>query len=383
MKNNKLIINTTAACLFIAATAITIYSCKKPLQDVELITNLNFTAATIGVQFVDAKTGENIGFAPSTDVVTVAINGTDKAQVVDVSAGTNYKPTNGFLSLAVKEGVVPTTSNPVDFTITGSCPGYLTHTEAVSINDLGSTGAIIKMVKITDAPTGVSFLVDNTSLPVAQMNSATGTTTVIPLQTLAPAAGSVDMTTATMSIPVGEKFWSGPTNVPQNRIIDPVGTTFGHFSGTDDGALGSIANNLFTSIGGNVSHLNLGSLVNVQMKSNSGRIVTNLSVPITVTQGLAVDAENAMGNPIQAGDTISRWSQNETTGIWSYEGNAVVVAGTGANAGAWEVSYPVTHFSIHATGFMVTTCPGSVDVNINFASFIYVIQKKYGSNNSW
>ncbi len=368
MKSKKIFLSTALASAFIAATCVTIYSCKDPLTDVELITNLNFTEATIGVKIEDAQTGTNIGFGTS-DVVTLAIGGVDAAQIVDISAGTNFKAVQGFAAMATKEGVIPTDVNPVDFTITASCPGYLTTTEVVSIKASGSVGAIIRMIKITEANTtaGVSVVVAPTI-----GNNANGTTALATVAAPAPASG--DQSTAKMDIPIGTDFYSDAAHT--QRISDPVGTTFGHFSGTEDASLAMVAASLTNSNGS----LKLSSLVSVEMKGiTSGKTVKTLAPgqQIMVTQGLAATSLNALGNPIAVGDSIERWSQDETTKIWTLEGKAVVTLGTGTNA--FEVTYPVTHFSLHAVGYMATVCKGSVNIDISFANFTYKVQYLQGS----
>jgi hypothetical protein len=363
MKNKKLFLTTTVACLFVAATTVTIYSCKKDVMEgVDLITDVNFTKATIGVQFVDAKTGDNIGFGSATPAVTATLSGAGAANVVDITGGNNFTTAEGFLVMAVKKGVTPSAGSPVDFTISAKSAGYLSTTQNVSINVEGGVDVVVSMVKITDAPDGVAFTTDNQLTSTVMGTTATGTTLPISVATTASTSGA-DMTIAKMDIPVGEKFYSDAAKT--QRITDPIGTTFGHFSGTEEASLMAMPGGLEPKLSnGTKGQFKMAGLVSVEMKgTTSGKTVVGLGTAIPVTMGIPTGMKiEDESRDVVAGDAIPYYSHDAVTDTWTQEGTGTVMQGTNG----LEVTMNVTHFSTWTTGYFQTDqCTVSYQIAAN------------------
>ena len=337
MKIKKIILSATLLCLFVAAISVSIYSCKDPMAGIDLIADIDFTKATIGVQFINAKTGENIGFTNPAQAVTVEFAGTNSSNIVDISRATTFMPAQGFMSLALKEGVTPSEASPVRFTIVANAPGYFTSTLPVTIYKEGGVFLIVKMIEIANPPDGVGV----GSVTIAQ-DPVLGTITSDSIS-ISAIPRNIDLT-ATMKVPIGEKFYT------KSRI---------------DGSLTQIQETIETAIyydcrtsyeGYGEPQLFKGAcsvFINMYSYTNNVyRSVNILNKPIQVTMGLPTNASNGNDLAVVVGDTVPIWSWDQWDqfyhhGNWKvmYEGHATVVAGTGANAGNLQVVFPVTHFS--------------------------------------
>jgi hypothetical protein len=372
MKAKKIIISTTVACFLIAIASFTFYSCKKkPFDDIAQIAESNFTTATIGVQFVDASSGEPVGWVDATQDVTLTIIGSDANKIVTVSNGTDFKTSKGFLSLALAEGVTATSDNPVKFMIVAKAEGFITTTFPISVRNQGGINVKIPMVSITNGLSGVAIKIDKTSLGASEASAASGTTTTISISSGAATSGS-DATTATIDIPAGQKFYTDATH--SERVTEALEISFAKFSATESASLIAFPGTLDAQLNNNSEgkFTTLG-LINLEMKTASGKEVTSFEKPITVTTGIPAGIKKPDGSEVIAGDTIPVWSHSNTTGKWTYEGNCTIIN----NAGKLETSYTITHLSNWNIDILQNICyPGAT---LNFTGNITTDQAYYAN----
>ena len=117
MNNKKSFFFVTAvACCILGSIWFAINSCKKPTDGVNLVLNTNLINTTIGISFIDAKTGEPVGYS-GTLKVTMSISGQNASSVMDIIGTSDYKTDKGFSNLALDPQVKPSSSNPVTFNI--------------------------------------------------------------------------------------------------------------------------------------------------------------------------------------------------------------------------------------------------------------------------
>jgi hypothetical protein len=346
------------ACFLIAIASFTFYSCKKkPFDDIDRIANVNFTTATIGVQFVDATTGENVGFKDASQNVSVSIIGSDADKIVTVANDVDFQSVLGFLNLALKQGVTATKNNPIQFIVTASAKGYITTSFPITVSESGGIGVKINMVAIANAPAGVGVIVDNTSLDATQASTTTGTTNTISISTPIAAKGS-DQTTATIVIPTGQKFYTDASH--SERVTDAVEVTFAKFSATEGASLASFPGSLQAQLANNTTaQFITAGLVTIEMKTASGKEITSFEKPIQVTTGVPAGIFKPDGATMVAGDTIPVWSHSQTTGKWTYEGNATIVD----NGGKLETTYSISHLSYWNTDYFVNVCTPGATLN--------------------
>jgi hypothetical protein len=368
MKAKKIFISTSVACFLIAIASFTFYSCKKkPFDDIAQIANVNFTTATIGVQFVDATTGENVGFKDASQNVNLSIIGPNADKIVTVANDNDFKSVLGFLNLALKEGVTATKTNPVQFTITASAKGYITTSFPITVSESGGIGVKINMVAITNAPAGVGVMVDNTSLDATQAGSSTGTSTTISMSTPIATKGS-DQTTATIDIPVGQKFYTDASH--SERVTEAIEVTFATFSATEGASLMAFPGSLQARLANNTTgQFITAGLVTIEMKTASGKEITSFEKPIQVTTGVPSGILKPDGSAMVAGDTIPVWSHSNATGMWTYEGNATITD----NGGKLETTYSISHLSYWNTDMLSDYCYQGATLNFtgNISSDVY------------
>lgn len=158
MKIKRYIAGSTL--LLVAATSF--YSCdlKDPLDGVQIVVNTDFIKTQMAVSFVDATTG-----LPIERGVALSIGGEDQAQVVNIGGRPEFNPQEGIITLALKQGVTPTESNPVSFTVSVSASGYLTSYQPVEVKADGMYMYEVKMINKNNLPDGAiqeeGTIVDN------------------------------------------------------------------------------------------------------------------------------------------------------------------------------------------------------------------------------
>ena len=140
--------------------------CKEitdPAEGLKLIINYNVIKATLSVTFLDAATGNPIGYYDY-KFVNVNVTGKDADKILDVTgtAKTIFSSAKGFLGFAVDPSFVPTPADPVEFTIVAQCTGYATTSQPVQLWEESHRSLIIYMVNLNNLPGGVSSVSDNT-----------------------------------------------------------------------------------------------------------------------------------------------------------------------------------------------------------------------------
>ena len=122
---------------------------------------------------VDSVTGA----ALSGQTATITLGGTGAVNLVDGAnqAVTSLSTTTGVFSLALKAGVVPSATAPIDFTVSVTRTGYLPVTTEVKLVSPGTTNLEIRMLPAQADNTGkVAALTTDAS--TAQQTKATVTT---------------------------------------------------------------------------------------------------------------------------------------------------------------------------------------------------------------
>lgn len=140
-----------AGGLLTLITAASFYSCdlKDPLDGVQIVVNTDFIKTQVAVSIVDAATGFSIE-----NGVALSISGDDREQVVNISGRPEFNLNEGIITLALKQGVTPTDSKPVTFTVSASASGYLTSYQTVEIKSDGMYMYEVKMTNLKDLPDG-------------------------------------------------------------------------------------------------------------------------------------------------------------------------------------------------------------------------------------
>lgn len=333
-------------------------SCKKPTDGLNIIISTQISEATVSVQFIDAKTGEQIGFNNASEKVTVSIEGDDKALITDNAGGSNIQSNNGFLALAVKEGVVPTAANPVEFHLVARANGYVSTALPVTFRSKGTQHHIVYMVKVSNTPPGVGAIV-NSSLTA---DASGATTTAMTLTTPVLTTG-FENTQATMVVPAGTVL------LDENfqPVTGTITTTFVYFNNQDESSLRAFPAGYNADNGSGNDVFKTGGYVSIVMKNGGGKEVKNFGSAIQTTIQVPAGSTDAQGTPVAAGVTLPVWSYDEESGMWVSESQPMVTLN--GTSGKLEVTFNQIHLSywnLHwknnntcATGATVTVSNGA------------------------
>ena len=336
MNLKKLSIIRLTTGLLIAMVLFTT-SCKKladPTEGVKLIINFDPIKTTFSIQFIDAKTGELIGWEDN-KIVQVTISGPNADDVID-NIGlqkSSYSSVKGFLSLALDPDVVPTKENPVTFSVVAHLNGYISTSKNITIINEGKFMYEIQMADFNNLPNGVTKIVDNS-----------GTT-----DTEGKVTGNINISTpggeARLFIPAGTIL----KTAEEEPLVGQLEITLIHFSNMEDESLLSFPGGLSayaTMPDGseqNVFFFSAG-FVSLDIFDGDGDEAAIVEVnPLELTAVVPEETYNSDSQTgIADGDTIPLWSYNEGTGEWAYETVDTIVL---TNKGTYEVTSELWHLT--------------------------------------
>lgn len=318
-------------------------SCKKvtnPLDNMQLLIDYNLIKTTIDVHIHDAATGELLGKEMS-QAVSLTITGRDSDAVVDVLGMTpknnRFSVNRGIANMALspKLGYTPSETNRISYNIVVTLPGYLTTTQQVNITKTGRNFVSIHVVPLNNTPSGVAAIV------------APGVATTLPGgQVTSPATVTLPDGEATIQIPEGIVM----RDVQGNILSGNLNVTVVHFDNTDPNALAAFPGGLTPTVqrldGSTESGMFYSAgFVAIEITDDQGRQANQFfdgAIALTSTVSSATYNPLTQTN-IAAGDIVPLWSLDESTGIWTEEGTAVVEN----NNGTLEFNVELTHLSYY------------------------------------
>ena len=318
-------------------------SCKKvtnPLDNMQLLIDYNLIKTTIDVHIHDAATGELLGKEMS-QAVSLTITGRDSDAVVDVLGMTpknnRFSVNRGIANMALspKLGYTPSETNRISYNIVVTLPGYLTTTQQVNITKTGRNFVSIHVVPLNNTPSGVAAIV------------APGVATTLPGgQVTSPATVTLPDGEATIQIPEGIVM----RDVQGNILSGNLNVTVVHFDNTDPNALAAFPGGLTPTVqrldGSTESGMFYSAgFVAIEITDDQGRQANQFfdgAIALTSTVSSATYNPLTQTN-IAAGDIVPLWSLDESTGIWTEEGTAVVEN----NNGPLEFNVELTHLSYY------------------------------------
>lgn len=323
-------------------------SCKKPLDNVDIIINTKISEATVSIQFIDATTGGQVGFDDINKKVTVGIEGEDKAMITDNAGSSTISTNNGFLTIAVKKGIIPSETNTINFHLVASAKDYVTTTLPITIRGRGTQHFIVYMVDVNNPPDGVGAIV-NTALST-DANGATLSDLTI---STPPLSTTFENTSATLTIPAG--------TVLQDEDLLPITgnitTTFVYFNNQDESSLKSFPGGFNASTAtSNELVFKTGGYVSLVLKNGGGKEVKNFGSAVQMSVEIPSTSTNNTGALLQSGMALPIWSYQTSTGIWTNESQPLI--NLNGTSGKLEVDFALTHLSywnLHMKN--INTCP--------------------------
>ncbi len=376
----KTTIRTWASALAFAVTAAIITGCGSSSPPVDVVVPPPaVTAPGVALQAVvkDASTGNPVApVAPA--VVTVSVYGADANKVVSYEGASIYSATNGFagpfttangyLTIYVKPGTpVP---SQMALRVVASANGYVTSSEDVvvkstDLNSDGSTKGIdvnISLVKVSAPPPSVTVATEPVTV-TAGVSPPTATTNTTPESTAVVNGSTVNLGSATVEVPATTAIYadaaktvplpSGSTNliVTYNNSVttNSLAAFPGGFTMSQDATGTALAAPAVFVTAGFAS-------VELVVTAPDGTVTQakTFDKPVSVTIPIPKGTISpATGLAVKAGDIISIWAYNSTTGAWGVLklNNGTIVKGTLGALNASNNTFPVTFATDHLTYF--------------------------------
>ena len=337
------------------------------------------TAPGVALQAVvkDASTGGLVTpVAPA--VVTVSVYGADANKVVSYDGASLYSATNGFagpfttanglLIIYVKPGTpVP---SQMSLRVVASANGFVTSSDDVVIkstdlNSDGSTKGIdvsISLVKVSAPPPSVTVVTAPVTV-TAGVSPPTVTSSTTPASTAVVNGATVNLGSAAVAVPATTTIYADAaktTPLPagstaltvtyNNSVTSNSLAAFpGGFSMSQDSTGATLAAPAVFVTAGFVS-------IELAVTAPNGTVTQakTFDKPLNVTIPIPSGTINpATKLPMKAGDTISVWSYDSTTGAWAVLKltNGTIVRGTLGALDTSNNTFPVTFATDHLTYF--------------------------------
>ncbi|MFP5081201.1 hypothetical protein [Pedobacter sp. JCM 36344] len=330
--------NFTKLLSFLLVTAFVFNGCRNPAYEVNVLFDAQVITYKAGLQLTDA----NGGTLPGN--IDVTVTGTDAGSIYDFSGTKKIYAPNGVITLGVHPKEIPTASKTLSFNVIVKIPGYEEKNipMTIAVNQFSQEIKGITMVK-TAVPTPY------TSVVVKDFPLGTGgaTTTISSFST--PSTAGVPQTTS-IAIPAGTTFRDANGTLLTGGALTAQAINFDAgdpelvslFPGGDlsapnvIGKDGTVGEAFFSPAGFTDITMYVGG---VEVKKFS----TPINVSIQVDPTFKLDGSTT---PVKAGDVLSVYSYQVSTGQFKYETEVAAIVDGGG-----KLAIPFT--TDHLTKFIV------------------------------
>ncbi len=338
----------TQPFIFFALFFFGVFSgCKKPNDGVEPIINPTISESSVSIRLIDARNNEEIKNS------TVSIIGDDANLIFDNSGERPSLVKDGFLELIPVSSNEPTNSRPIRFSIKVENKDYFSTLAPVAISKKGNQTIEIKLINKSTLVDGVGFTEKTYTLDSDQTLQQEEVLTAIPSNN---GSGKAVVTIG------GDVKFSDANNV---GIKNNLKIEFAYFNHLDESTIAAFPGGLeaTTENNENVVFKSAG-LVSLKMQDADGKIIKNLSKPITMNITIPDGSTDSENKPIVVGTLIPVWSLNEITGKWKLEDTAKVYS----DNGELKTEFKMSHLSYWNLDFKRNAC--NVGTTLKFQSSI-------------
>ena len=297
-------------------------------------------ATTLGVQAVDASTGEPI------DNVTFTITEGGSA-----FAATTATEEAGVATFAMNDANDPT-ATAVNASVRVAADGYLDSNKSIVIEETGAIDLEVPMMSIegvkpvgTEVATATSTSSDGTVVGGINVTAATE----------ASNSSSGQQESVGIEVPASVTM----TDADGNAVTGQLTTQVAYYDANSPDALEAfpggfavtLANPDAVNVGnsasiedGEVSFLS-GGFTAVEISNEAGTKVKSFSNPVPITFTISEDTINPDTNAaVQENELLPVWSFDVDTGKWSFEGSGTV-SDPAPGDGLLQVTYQASHLS--------------------------------------
>lgn len=284
---------------------------KGAVDSLQLVIGTPSFETGVHLDFINAKTKNYINEVE----VKVTVSGINSQDVYN-NLGVRENPflsRHGMMELIIDPRKVDTTAmktTPVDFNVTVEASGYNSVTQRVKLFGAGMEKIAITMIKLTDAPAGISA---KSTTSFTSTNSAGRTTT--------PSVMSMNSGQQAVSIGTGVVM----RDAAGNPVTGTVAANVVYFDPTSQAAQDAFPGGLSVTadMGNNateeIQFVSAG-MFDVRLAANGKKVSSFENGGITLKTEIPADMKHPKtGNLIKENDVIELWSQNEGTGKWVFE----------------------------------------------------------------
>lgn len=366
---NRMILKYLTLTVCATMSLISLVGCKKPTEGVDLIIDTQTNETSLALQFVDAKTGEQI---TSTDALKITITGDDKSIVTNNIGKVDFSTEDGFLELYFSESKTPSSSSPIRFNLNVTANGYLSNVIPIEISSTGINSQKVSLVKFQNAPNGVGI----TETPISNIDVNCKMTSDFTFDAT-PESSAFEKTTASIIIPSGTIL----QDANGKALKGTVNAQMAYFNAQDQECLAAFPGGMSatTNKGEDIVFKSAG-LVSLDLYASNGE-VKRFSQPITMNFQIPSGVTDAEGKSVVEGTKIPAWSFDESTGKWTLEDTAVVTLNQ--QSGKLEASIQASHLSYWNLDWFWGGCSvgSKVKVVSNFTSNFFITANLISGNN--
>lgn len=327
--------------MLITILSATFYTCKNPFDGLEILANGDvYGNAPTGIVFVDA----NLTNPTPIGNFDVTISGENADKVINEVGKKEFKVVGGLLSLALQEGVKPSDTNPINFTISAEVSGYIPLSQNITLTHDSVSIHMIKLVQLKNLPEGTSGVVGNNTTLSGNATAQTKTFT-IPTNETKQESATVQMQSGTQFISESGAVLTGGT----------LTTNIVQYSAVNNSALqaipgGLLASNVVDKNGNKLEGVTISPIgvVTIDMKVGDQN-VKKFSKPLKVD----MEINSQLINPntsvaYKAGDEVSVWSGDKKNGTHTEESKIKLASINGKLIGSFEVPHLSTYYIGHS-----------------------------------
>lgn len=325
----------------ICLLGLLIWACENPIEDFKLKIKDPITKAKVDLYFYNPS-----GALPG--AIKLTVTGRDAANVVTSLNTTNFRITKeGVCVLAVNPAIVPSATNPIQFTMVAEAEGFSPVVRQLVFTSQYNQNYWLPLFSKITPPTGIStneFVVPSTT------NGIVTTTTL-------KTTNVKKQENASLVLP------SGSVLKDQNNatVVGDLRMVFTHFDAGTTGFLptGGVASYPVDKTGkvldNPFDYLRLGGFISVELSNDKGQLVKNLSQPFKAFIELSSSLLNPItGAAVKVGDVLSLSSYDVDANRWMVEDDVIVEKN--GQTGKLGVSFAVSHLTYFVVGWRREIC---------------------------
>lgn len=328
-----------AIALLLSISFVTI-QCKHPLDKIQIdIDGSNIIKYSAVFEVAEAR-------GASVSGLNVTIGGADADFIYDLGGTKNFAINSGMLSLGVDPHFNPTSSKPVRFDVILSGQGFITEIIPVTIvqDQLQQLKQVAVMRELTPPPSASAI---NATFPLTLNAVIPAVTFNTPLSNGVTETVTVNLTEGTQFKSSSSDLIKGPSlsaSVMNFNMADPKALDF--FPG---GSL--ISDRVIGPENKEVAATFLpAAFTSIDMRV-AGTQVKSFNQPVNVSMGINPSYQNERtGQTVKAGDMLSVYSYESSTGVWKYEKEAAVINVNGK----LQLPFTTNHLTWFMTGIVFT-----------------------------